>query len=29
MEGENNMYQDWMENVPLDIRCPFCGRRHK
>lgn len=21
------MYQDWMENVPLEVECPCCGRK--
>lgn len=20
------MYQDWMENVSLEVECPYCGR---
>lgn len=22
------MWLDWLENVPLEIECPYCGRKN-
>ena len=26
--GREIMWLDWLENVPLEIECKYCGRRY-